>query len=93
MFCDQSVHRSVFVCITVWSRLLFGFIALICTEVFSGASVGPGLWTPWTWIVTYWLYFAHSFLFTTLAIRTGRTSLGALYLWGVLFGLFDSENS
>lgn len=74
----------------IWPRLLFGFIVLICAEVFSGASVKPGLWQPWTWIVTYWLYFAHFFLFTTLAVRTGRTSLGALYLWGVLFGLYES---
>lgn len=74
----------------IFPRLLIGFIVLICTEVFSGASVAPGLWTPWTWIVTYWLYFAHFFFFTTLAVRTGRTSPGALYLWGVLFGLYES---
>jgi hypothetical protein len=40
--------------------------------------------------VTYWLYFAHFFLFTTLAIGTGRTSFWALYLWGILFGLYES---
>ena len=50
----------------------------------------PGLWNPWTWIVTYWLYFAHFFFFTTLAVRTGRTSLWSLYLWGVLYGLYES---
>ena len=48
-----------------------------------------GLWHPWTLVVTYWLYFAHFFFFTTLAVRTGRTSLGSLYLWGVLFGLYE----
>jgi hypothetical protein len=58
--------------------------------VFSGASLQVGLWHPWTWLVTYWLYFAHFFFFTTLAIRTGKTSLWALYLWGVLFGLYES---
>lgn len=40
--------------------------------------------------MTYWLYFAHFFFFTTLAIRSGRTSLSALYLWGILFGLYES---
>ncbi len=71
-------------------RLLIGLVVLVTAEVFSGASVGPGLWSPWTWVVTYWLYFAHFFFFTTLAVRWGRTSLGALYLWGVLFGLYES---
>ncbi|MHB8971383.1 MAG: hypothetical protein ACYC3X_23850 [Pirellulaceae bacterium] len=71
-------------------RLLIGVIVLICAEVFSGASIQVGLWNPWTWLMTYWLYFAHFFFFTTLAIRTGRTSLGALYLWGVLYGLYES---
>ncbi len=74
----------------VFPRLLFGLVVLICTEVFSGASIQVGLWHPWTWIVTYWLYFAHFFFFSTLAVRTGRTSLWSLYLWGVLFGLYES---
>jgi hypothetical protein len=74
----------------VFARLLIGLIVLICAEVFSGASLRVGLWHPWTLLVTYWLYFAHFFFFTTLAVRTGRTSLPALYLWGVLFGLYES---
>jgi len=74
----------------VFSRLLVGLIVLICAEVFSGASLGIGLWNPWTLVVTYWLYFAHFFCFTTLAIHTGRTSFWALYLWGILFGLYES---
>ncbi|MGO8928914.1 MAG: hypothetical protein ACLQU3_18760 [Limisphaerales bacterium] len=74
----------------VFARLLVGLIVLICAEVFSGASLGMGLWHPWTLLVTYWLYFAHFFFFTTLAVRTGRTSLSCLYLWGVLFGLYES---
>jgi hypothetical protein len=74
----------------VCPRLLLGLVVLICAEVFSGASIQVGLWNPWTWLVTYWLYFAHFFFFTTLAVRTGRTSLSSLYLWGVLFGLYES---
>ncbi len=71
-------------------RLLIGVIILTCAEVFSGASLSMGLWHPWTCIVTFWLYFAHFFFFTTLAVRTGRTSFWSLYLWGVLFGLYES---
>ena len=74
----------------VFARLLIGFIVLICAEVLSGASLRIGLWHPWTVLVTYWLYFAHFFFLTTLAVRTGRTSLSSLYLWGVLFGLYES---
>jgi hypothetical protein len=72
------------------SRLLIGLIVLICAEVFSGASIQVGMWAPWTWLMTYWLYFAHFFVLCTLAAWTGRTSLGALYLWGVLFGPYES---
>lgn len=74
----------------IWARLLLGLIVLICTEVFSGASLATGLWHPWTWLVTFWLYFCHFFFFTTLAVWTGRTSFWSLYLWGVLFGLYES---
>jgi hypothetical protein len=69
---------------------LIGWLVLIGAEVFSGASLQSGLWHPWTLVVTYWLYFAHFFLFTTLALWTGRTSFWSLYLWGVLFGLYES---
>jgi hypothetical protein len=72
------------------ARGLVGLIILICAEVFSGASLGAGLWSPWTILVTYWLYFAHFFFLTPLAVRTGRTSLSCLYLGGVLFGLYES---
>ena len=74
----------------LFARALIGVIVLICAEVFSGASLSAGLWHPWTVLVTYWLYFAHFFFFTTLAVRTGRTSVASLYLWGVLFGLYES---
>jgi len=72
------------------ARLLIGLVVLLCAEVFSGSIMPLGLWHPWTLLVTYWLYFAHFFFFTTLAVRSGRTSLSALYLWGVLFGLYES---
>jgi hypothetical protein len=70
-------------------RLYLGLIVLITAEVLAGSSAGPKLFTGWTWCVTYWLYFVHFFLFANLAARTGRTSLRALYLWGVLYGLYE----
>jgi hypothetical protein len=81
-----EIRRSA----VVFARLLVGLIVLICAEVFSGASLRAGLWSPWTLLLTYWLYFAHFFFLTTLAVRTRRTSLSCLYLWGILFGLYES---
>lgn len=74
----------------VSARLAIGVLVLICAELFSGASLRMGFWHPWTLVVTYWLYFGHFFFFTTLVVRTRRTSLPSLYLWGVLFGLYES---
>lgn len=87
---EAAVCRSASGRPVVFARLMVGPVVLICAEVFSGASLQNGLWHPWTLLMTYWLYFAHFFFFTTLAVRTGRTSLGSLYLWGVLFGLYES---
>jgi hypothetical protein len=87
---SPSIPTSRRPCGVIFPRLLIGLVILTCAEVFSGASLQMGLWNPWTLLVTYWLYFAHFFFFTTLAIRSGRTSFWALYLWGVLFGLYES---
>ncbi|MHA1281542.1 MAG: hypothetical protein ACTSQP_03480 [Promethearchaeota archaeon] len=69
--------------------LLIGLLSMFYAEVFSGASP---LWiiNPWSLIVTFWLYLAHCIFFLNLALRTGKTSIPQLYLWGVLFGLYES---
>jgi hypothetical protein len=69
--------------------LLAGMLSMLCAEVFSGASV---LWIvqPWGWLVTFPLYFAHLIFFFNLALYFRRTSLPALYFWGVLFALYES---
>ena len=71
------------------SILLVGALSMFFAEVLSGSSV---LWflTPWGWLVTFWLYLAHTVLFVNLALRFRRTSFVSLYLWGVLFGLYES---
>lgn len=68
--------------------ILFGILTMIFAEVFFGSSplwfLGIG-----GWLVTLPLYGAHALLFLNLAMRYERTSLTQLYLWGVVFGLFD----
>jgi len=68
--------------------VLFGILTIIFAEVFFGSSplwfLGIG-----GWLVTLPLYGAHALLFLNLAMRYERTSLTQLYLWGVVFGLFD----
>ena len=62
---------------------------MLCAEVFSGASV---LWfiNPVSWAFMFPLYLAHLLLFFNLAVLFRRTSLSSLYLWGVLFGMYES---
>ena len=68
--------------------ILLGLLSMIFAEVFFGSSplwfLGVG-----GWFVTLPLYWAHALLFLNLAMRYERTSLTQLYLWGVVFGLFD----
>jgi hypothetical protein len=79
-----DARRSV-----VGPRLYLAFVVFVCAEIFSSASAGPKLLEWWPWCLTIWLYFLHFFLFANLAVRTRRTSLRALYLWGVLYGLYE----
>ncbi len=67
---------------------LFGFLSMIFAEMFSGASP---LWFLgiWGWFVTLPLYWAHALLLLNLAMKYERTSLTQLYLWGVIFGLYE----
>jgi hypothetical protein len=69
--------------------LLTGALSMFFAEVCSGSSV---LWflTPWAWLLTFWLYLSHTILFINLALVFRRTSLAALYLWGVFFGLYEA---
>ena len=73
-----------------WSQLvLIGLLSMVFAEAFSGSSI---LWftTEWAWFVTLPLYWSHTLLFLNLAMRSKRTSVGQLYLWGILFGLYES---
>jgi hypothetical protein len=69
--------------------LLAGALSMFFAEVLSGSSV---LWfiNPAAWLLTFWLYLAHTVLFVNLALIFKRASLTSLYLWGVFFGLYEA---
>jgi len=69
--------------------LLIGCLSMFMAEVFAGSSQ---MWfiDVWSLLVTYWLYLGHLLLFLNLAMRTKRTSIPQLYLWGILFALYES---
>ena len=69
--------------------LLVGCLSMLCAEVFAGSS---RIWVidAWSLIVTFWLYLGHLLFFLNLAVMTKRTSVPQLYLWGVLFGLYEA---
>ncbi|TFG05157.1 MAG: hypothetical protein EU539_09680 [Promethearchaeota archaeon] len=71
------------------SILLIGCLSMFMAEVFAGSSQ---MWfiDPWSLIVTYPLYLAHLLFFLNLSIKTRRTSIPQLYLWGVLFALYEA---
>lgn len=73
-----------------WTQIiLIGCLSMFMAEVFAGASQ---MWfiDPWSLLITFWLYLAHLLLFLNLAMRTKKTSIPQLYLWGVLFALYES---
>lgn len=68
------------------------WLALLCfglPELLAGSSP---MWPldPAIWILTIPLYFLHFVLLVQVALATGRTSWPALYLLGVVFGLYES---
>jgi len=73
---------------SILAIVLFGFLSMIFSQVFTGTSP---LWflSASDWFVILPLYWAQALLFLNLAIKYERTSLTQLYLWGVIFGLFE----
>ena len=80
---EGATNKSSIIAIVV-----FGFLSMIISQVFTGTSP---LWflgaTNWFMILP--LYWAQSLLLINLALRYERTSITQLYLWGVIFGLFE----
>ncbi|MCD4703238.1 MAG: hypothetical protein K8R64_02890 [Methanosarcinaceae archaeon] len=69
--------------------LLIGTLSMLFAEVFSGASQTWFI-NGWGILVTFPLYLAHLLFFLAIALRTKRTSLSQLYLFGVLFALYEA---
>jgi len=69
--------------------LFVAVLSMVFAEVYSGASP---LWfmNLWSLLVTFPLYWSHFLLLFTLAIKTKRYSPWQLYLWGCIFGLYES---
>ena len=69
--------------------ILIGCLSMFMAEVFAGSSQ---MWfiDLWSLLVTFWLYLGHLLLFLNLAMRSKRTSIPQLYLWGILFALYES---
>ncbi len=67
---------------------LLGSLSMFFAEVYSGSSP---LWflEAWGWIITFPLYMSHILFFLNIAIKTKRTTIGHLYLFGALFGLYE----
>ena len=75
--------------IKIISFLLVGTLSVFFTEVFAGSSP---LWfiDSWGIFMVFPLYSMHLIFFLNVAFRIKRTSLGHLYLLGVLIGLYES---
>jgi hypothetical protein len=68
---------------------LIGTLSMFFAEVFSGASQTWFI-NGWGILVTFPLYLAHLLFFLAIAMRTKRTSLSQLYLFGVMFALYEA---
>jgi len=80
---------SVEGCMKLVLYLLIGTLSVYFTEVFAGSSP---LWfmDAWGILMIFPLYFMHLIFFLNIAIRIKRTSVSHLYLFGIIFGLYES---
>ena len=69
--------------------LLIGCLSMLFAEVFSGASQ--------TWFISGWgilltlpLYLGHVLFFLWIALKSKKITLSQLYLFGVIFALYES---
>lgn len=62
---------------------------MLFAEVFSGASQ-TWFFNGWGILITFPLYLAHVLFFLWIALKLKKTSLPQLYLFGVIFALYES---
>ncbi len=66
-----------------------GFLAFALPEVLAGSGRNWPL-RPDFYLIVYPLYALHFLVLSHIALRTRRTSWSALYLFGIVFGLYES---
>jgi len=86
---SEALEAKVPLSVKLPAIALASILSMFFAEVFSGASP---LWflSAWGILVTLPLYGGHLLLLINLAMRCGRTSVSSLYLWGILFGLYEA---
>lgn len=74
-------------------RVLFllwvAFVAFALPEIIAGTGAG-WLVSPFVFILVIPLYASHFLFLTHIAVKTGRTSWPALYIFGLIFGLYET---
>jgi hypothetical protein len=70
-------------------RIYAGILSFICAEALTGASL---YWVinPFSYLVSFPVYLTHILFFYSLAHHCGRRSLKDIYLFGILFALYES---
>lgn len=70
----------------------FLLISLLTMFFGEGLIMSSPLWfaSPWSILITFPLYAFHLLFFLNMAMKYEKTSLGHLYLFGVLFSLYES---
>ena len=78
-----SIDLKILLC------LFIGCLSTFFAEVLSGSAP---LWfiEPWGIILILPLYMFHLIFLLNMAMRAKRTSIHQLYLWGVIFALYES---
>jgi hypothetical protein len=73
----------------IYPILLIGLLSMFFAEVFSGAST---MWflDPWGIFLTFPLYLFHVLFFLWIALEYEKTSIQQLYLFGVIFALYEA---
>lgn len=68
---------------------LIGCLSMLFAEVFSGASQA-WFFNWWGVLLTFPLYLSHVLFFLYIALKSNKTSISQLYLFGVIFALYES---
>lgn len=86
---NSSLHSSSSTSFSILVCLLIGSLSIFFAEVLSGSLL---LWfiDPWGMVVVFPLYMMHLLFLFNLALRTKRASIPQLYLWGIIFALYES---